>query len=137
MIYSGDRLAQESRPEQTDFDPLNEIQDPAEGLDFSEAEIGQLQALCEQVPGPIVTDDLSDGQGQLLAQLPDGRQLVNLGICWGQPLAAECLDAHVQLICRAPRMLRRLLDERQRLQQRISELETQVQAASSSLNLPR
>jgi len=93
------------------FDPLVVECPPVED---DEAEI--VEAICQAAtPGPLVTDDRSDGGGALVATLPDGRHIVSLRPPAGCPDDARSMGAaNAQLICEARSLLLRLLRDRQR-----------------------
>ena len=75
-----------------------------------------LEAIClAATPGPLVTDDLSSGDGALVATLPDGRHIVSLRPPASCPEDARSMAAaNAQLICEARSLLLRLLRDRQR-----------------------
>ena len=104
-------------------------------VEDDEAEI--IEAIClAATPGPLVTDDLSDGQGALVATLPDGRHIVSVRPPVSCPEDARSMAAaNAQLICEARSLLLRLLRDRQRwerregcLSEKIRELEALLEA---------
>ena len=109
-------------------------------VEDDEAEI--IEAIClAATPGPLVTDDRSDGGGALVVTLPDGRHIVSLRPPAGGPEDARSMGAaNAQLICEARSLLLRLLRDRQRwerreacLLERISELEALLEAPYESV----
>ena len=75
-----------------------------------EGEANEIKQLCgKAIPGPLVVDDVVDGEGVPVAGLPDGRNIISLGLPSGTHISPETLDANAQLICRARTLLLRLL----------------------------
>ena len=92
-------------------------------IDDQEAAV--IDALCHAAtPGPLVTDDMAEGEGTLVASLPDGRSIISLSCEACEQDALQTAEANLQLICRARHLLLRLLRDRQRLQERLAELES-------------
>lgn len=83
-------------------------------VEDEEAEI--IEAIClAATPGPLVTDDRSDGEGALVVTLPDGRHIVSVRPPASRPEDARSMAAaSAQLICEARCLLLRLLRDRQR-----------------------
>ena len=85
---------------------------------MEDGEADLIEAICQAAtPGPLATDDVSDGGGALVATLPDGRSIVSVGAM------QSCLDdarsraaADAQVICEARSVLLRLLRDRERWQ---------------------
>jgi hypothetical protein len=82
-------------------------------LEEEEAEI--IEAIClAATPGPLVTDEMSNGDGALVVTLPDGRNIVSMSPPPSGPEDAHCrASANAQLICEAHCWLLRLLRDRQ------------------------
>lgn len=89
-------------------------------LPVEEGEAEIIEAIClAATPGPLVTDDLSNGGGALVATLPDGRHIVTIRPLAGRPEDARSMAAaNAQLICEARSWLLRLLRDRQRWERR-------------------
>ncbi|MFH1923746.1 MAG: hypothetical protein ABIP48_28130 [Planctomycetota bacterium] len=110
---------------------LHCVQSPP--VEDAEAEL--IEMICQAAtPGPLVLDDASDGEGALVATLPDGRNIVSLTAV--QP----CLeDAHsraaadAQLICEARGLILRLLRDRQRWKRQEDRLREKIQALEDRL----
>jgi len=87
-------------------------------MDDDEAEL--IEAICQAAtPGPLVTDDVSDGGGALVATLPDGRNIVSVSDSPSCPEDARSrAAADAQMICEARSVLLRLLRDRGRWQRR-------------------
>lgn len=90
-------------------------------------EAAAIEILCRAAtPGPLVTDDMADGQGSLVAMLPDGRNVISLSHESSETDARLTVEANLQLICRARHLLLRLLRDRRQLRERLRELEELV-----------
>jgi hypothetical protein len=102
-------------------------------VDDDEAEI--IEAIClAATPGPLVTDEVSDGGGALVATLPDGRNVVSVSPPAGSPADARCMAAaNLQLICEARCLLLRLLEDRRRWGRREQELSERIRALEEQL----
>ena len=99
------------------FDPLH-LQRSAP---TSDDEAARMLALCEAATsGPLVIDDQAQGEGVVVATLPDGRHVISLTSC--QPDDPGMVEANARLICQARRMLLRLLRDRERWQRERKEL---------------
>jgi hypothetical protein len=91
-------------------------------VDDQEATV--IETLClASTPGPLMTDDATEGQGVVVATLPDGRHIVSLSCEVSVTEAETMTEANVQLLCRARHLILRLLRDRRRLLDRIRELE--------------
>jgi hypothetical protein len=103
-------------------------------VDDDEAEI--IEAIClVTTPGPLVTDDVSDGGGCLVVTLPDGRNVVSLTPPAGSPADARSMAAaNLQLICEARCWLLRLLQDRQRWRRREEDLLEKIRALEEQLD---
>lgn len=112
------------------FDPQFARRRP---IDNDEAEI--IEAIClAATPGPLVTDDLSDGGGALVATLPDGRNVVSLRPPPGSPDDARSMAAaNKQLICEGRCLLLRLLQDRRRWTRREEALLERIQLLEEQL----
>ena len=122
------------------FDPLR-VQRSAS---ISEQEAANIEALCQAATaGPLLTDDQTEGDGVVVASLPDGRHIVSLTAqCPGEHRFAAEADA--QLICKARYLLLRMLRdrdrwqaERRRLCERIRALEAALGAEGQSIDRSR
>ena len=87
-------------------------------VDDEEADL--IEAICQAAtPGPLVTDEVANGGGVLVATLPDGRNIVSLSTMAGGPARSRTFAAaNAQLICEARSLLLRLLRDRQRWRRR-------------------
>lgn len=102
-------------------------------MEDGEAEL--IEAICQAAtPGPLATDDVSDGGGALVATLPDGRNIVSVGV------VQSCLEdarsrgvADAQLICEARSVLLRLLHDRERWQRRERSLLKKIRSLEDQL----
>ncbi len=102
-------------------------------VDDDEAEI--IEAIClATTPGPLVTDDVSDGGGALVATLPDGRNVVSVRPPASSPADAGTMAAaNLQVICEARCWLLRLLEDRQRWRCREEEMLEKIRALEEQL----
>jgi hypothetical protein len=100
-----------------------------------DAEVDRMETLCRAAtPGSLVMDDQSDGGGELIATLPDGRLIVSeRGEVLGDEEHRASVEANAQLICRARSIVLRMVHDRrcwrqreQQMLQRIEELERQL-----------
>jgi len=91
---------------------------------MDDEEAAAVEALClAATPGPLMADEAADGQGILVASLPDGRHIISL-TSEGCQSDAQCMaEANIQLICRARYLLLRMLRDRRQWLDRIQELE--------------
>ena len=123
-------LDEDSFPDTGEYDPHCVRSRPVED---EEAEI--IEAICQAAtPGPLVTDDVSDGGGVLVATLPDGRNIVSLVPIPGGPEGARSMAAgNAQLICEARGLLLRLLRDRHRSKRRQKRLLKRIQALEERL----
>jgi len=118
------------------FDPL--CVERSAPMDDGEAEL--IKALCQSAtPGPLVIDDEAEGEGAIVATLPDGRMIVSLTASVEHTDDFGAIEANAQLICKSRNMVLRLLRDRQQwkaqrefLQQRIHTLETALGTGSDA-----
>jgi len=114
------------------FDPLCvERSEPV-----SDREAAEIEVICQAAtPGPMVTDEEADGEGSMVASLPDGRTIVSLtshaAHCEDEVAAA--IEANARLICKARFFLLRLLRDRERWQQERAELLDKLGALEAKL----
>jgi hypothetical protein len=103
-------------------------------VDDGEAEI--IEAICQAAtPGPLVLDDLSSGDGTLVATLPDGRNIVTTRRVASCPEDARIMSAaSAQLICEARCLLLRLLHDRERWKRREESLTERVHQLEAMLD---
>jgi len=112
---------------------------------ITDEEAAAIEELCEAAtPGPLVIDDAADGDGIVVATLPDGRHLISRTVSSDPEENARHLEANARLMCRARCYLLRLVRERQqwhrtrdRLLERISALETALSKQVSRKSKPR
>ena len=99
---------------------------------MEDEEAAAIEALClAATPGPLMADEAADGQGILVASLPDGRHIVSF-TSEGCPSDAQCMaEANLQLICRARHLLLRMLRDRRLLLERVQELEGLVELGAA------
>jgi hypothetical protein len=102
-------------------------------VDDDEAEI--IEAIClATTPGPLITDDVSDGGGSLVATLPNGRSIVSVRPPAGSPDDIRSMAAaNLHLICEARCWLLRLLEDRQRLHRREEEMLEEIHSLKVQL----
>lgn len=102
-------------------------------VDDDEAEI--IEAIClATTPGPLVTDDVSDGGGSLVATLPNGRSIVSLRPPGGSPDDVRSMAAaNLHLICEARLWLLRLLEDRRRWRRRQEEIQEKIDSLEERL----
>jgi len=114
------------------FDPL--CVERSAPMDDEEAEL--VKALCQSAtPGPLVIDDETEGEGAVVATLPDGRHIVSLTASVQHIQDRAAIEANARLICKAKNLLLRLLRDRQQwrhqqefLQERVRTLETALES---------
>jgi len=102
-------------------------------MEDDEAEL--IEAICQAAtPGPLATDDVSDGGGALVATLPDGRSIVSVGAVPSCPEDARSRGAaDAQLICEARSVVLRLLRDRERWRRRERLLLEKIRSLESQL----
>lgn len=99
---------------------------------MADEEAAAAEALClAATPGPLMVDDATEGEGILVATLPDGRSIVSLACEARQVDADRMADANLQLFCRARYLLLRMLRDRGHLLDRIRDLEESLEAGQS------
>ena len=99
---------------------------------MGDEEADLLEALCRSAtPGPLVIDDEAEGEGAVVATLPDGRMIVSLTASVEHTEDPGAVEANAQLLCKGRNLLLRLLRDRRQwlaqrdfLQERIHTLET-------------
>lgn len=102
------------------YDPLRVERSPK----VEDEEAAVFEAICHSAsPGPFVIDDRADGEGTVVATLPDGRKIVSLG---STPPSDEDGDiraeANSRLFCEARCMILRLLRDREHSYERQRDL---------------
>lgn len=110
-----------------DFFQDSDVSDPLRverSSRLNDEEAAAVEALClAATPGPLMVDEAAEGQGVLVASLPDGRHVISV-TSEGCASDARCTaEANMQLICRARYLLLRMLRDRRHLLDRIRELE--------------
>ncbi|HIE38371.1 MAG TPA: hypothetical protein EYH34_14695 [Planctomycetes bacterium] len=125
-----------------EFDVADPLQDQRMvPVDDDEAE--RLEQLClAGTPGPLVIDDRSDGDGVVVATLPDGRMIVSRHVAVrSQEESEAAIQADAELICRARCMVLRMVRDRrlwrkreQHLLERIDQLEKQLEQARTAVD---
>ncbi len=98
------------------FDPLCVQRSEPVG----DLEAAEIEAVCQAAtPGPMVLDDEADGEGSVVATLPDGRTIVSLTThaAHSETEVAAAIEANARLICKARYFLLRLLRDRERWQE--------------------
>jgi hypothetical protein len=105
-------------------------------MEDDEAEL--IEAICQAAtPGPLATDDVSDGGGALVATLPDGRSIVSVSAVQSCPEDARSRAvADAQMICEARSVLLRLLHDRERWQRREKLLAEKIRSLEDQLERP-
>jgi hypothetical protein len=104
-------------------------------VDDEEAE--RFEAICRAAtPGPLVIDDQSEGDGVLVATLPDGRLIVSQRSL-DERESHAAIDANAQLICRARCMVLRMVHDRLCWHEREQQLIEKIQRLESELERVR
>ena len=121
--------------ENTDGLDHTEIFDPLcieRSAPMGDEEADLLEALCRSAtPGPLVIDDEAQGEGAVVATLPDGRMIISLTAAVEHTEDPGAIEANAHLFCKSGNLLLRLLRDRRQwlaqrdfLQERIHTLET-------------
>ena len=102
------------------FDPVRVERSPT----VEDAEAAVFEAICHSAsPGPFVIDDHADGEGIVVASLPDGRLIVSIGATQPSEEDGEIqAEANARLFCEARCMILRLLRDRERWYERERDL---------------
>jgi len=101
---------------------------------ITDEEAAVIEELCEAAtPGPLVIDDAADGEGIVVATLPDGRHLISRIVSHDPDENASQLDANARLMCRARCYLLRLVRERRQWQRTRDRLLERISALESTL----
>ena len=114
------------------FDPL--CVQRSTPMDDQEAEL--LESLCHAAtPGPLVVDDEAEGEGAVVASLPDGRLIVSLTASVQHTEDHAAIEANAQLICKARILVLRLLRDRQQWKEQRTFLQERVRTLESVLQV--
>ncbi len=114
------------------FDPL--CVERSAPMDDQEAEL--LEALCHAAtPGPLVVDDEAEGEGAVVASLPDGRLIVSLTASVQHTQDRAATEANAQLICKARTLVLRLLRDRQQWKEQRAFLQERIRTLESVLRV--
>ena len=111
------------------LDPLRAVR----STPVKDEEANCLEELCESAtPGPLLIDDEADGEGVIVATLPDGRHIISLSV---DTIADEevTVQANARLICHARYVLQRLLRDRSRWQREREGLLERIEALEAAL----
>ena len=102
------------------FDPVRVERSPK----VEDTEAAVFEAICHSAsPGPFVIDDQADGEGTVVASLPDGRLIVSIGAAQPSEEDGEIqAEANARLFCEARCMILRLLRDRERWYERERDL---------------
>ncbi len=102
------------------FDPVRVERSPR----VEDAEAAVFEAICHSAsPGPFVIDDQANGEGLVVASLPDGRLVVSIGATQPSEEDGEIQsEANARLICEARCMILRLLRDREEWSERERDL---------------
>lgn len=113
------------------FDPVRVERSPK----VEDAEAAVFEAICHSAsPGPFVIDDQADGDGVVVASLPDGRLIVSLGATPPSEEDREIqAEANARLICEARCMILRLLRDREAWYERERDLLDRIAVLESRL----
>jgi len=122
------------------FDPLRVERSAL----MSDEEAADIETLCQAAtPGPLLTDDETEGDGMLVASLPDGRHIVSL-TAQSPSDHRSAAEANSRLICQGRYLLLRLLrdrarwqTERRRLCERIRALEAALRGEDRTIDQAR
>jgi len=99
---------------------------------LGDEEAASIEALCEATgPGALVVDDVADGNGVVVATLPDGRHIISLTPA-GSPDDPGWVQVHARLFCRARCYLLRLLDDRRRWQRERAALVARIESLEAA-----
>jgi len=100
-----------------------------------DCEAAVFEAICLTAsPGPYMIDDRADGEGTVVATLPDGRLVVSIGTT--QPADDDVqleADANARLICEARCMILRLLRDREQAYERQRDLLDRINVLETRL----
>ncbi len=101
------------------------------GRILSEEQIQRIKEVLEQASASVVLDEDADGDGAVVATMSDGRHLITLALPLGGRIDPATAEADALLFCHARTVIYRLLQDREylleendRLRQRIAELES-------------
>ncbi len=113
------------------FDPVRVERSPK----VEDTEAAVFEAICHSAsPGPFVIDDQADGEGIVVASLPDGRLIVSIGATQPSEEDSEIqAEANARLFCEARCMILRLLRDRERWYEREQDLLNQIAVLESRL----
>jgi len=122
------------------FDPLR----VERSASISDREAADIEALCQAATaGPLLTDDETEGDGVVVASLPDGRHIVSL-TAQSPAEHRSAVEANARLICKARYLLLRLLRdrarwraERRRLCERMRALEATLEKEDQTIDQVR
>ncbi len=122
---------EDSHDELEALDPLRIERTPP----ITDDEAVVLEEIClAATPGPLVPDDMSDGDGTLVCTLPDGRHLVSVQAVRGEPDDAQAAAvANAQLISEARSVILRLLRDRTRAKRRERQLRERIRRLEQQL----
>ena len=96
-----------------EIDSLSDLPFPGE-VSIDDHVAKEIQILCHAAtPGPLVVDDETDGEGAVVATLPDGSHIVSLTVPVQMTHDTIAVEANAELICHARDLLLRLLHCRQ------------------------
>jgi hypothetical protein len=102
---------------------------------ITDEEAATIEELCEAAtPGPLVIDDVANGEGIVVATLPDGRHLISRVVSHDPEENAQQLEANARLMCRARCYLLRLVRDRQRWQRTKERLLERISALEATLS---
>jgi len=113
------------------FDPLQ-----VERLaPLTDQEADRIDELCQAAsPGPLVIDDEAEGDGIVVATLPDGRHLIDMAVGDAPNEHRRHFAANAKLFSRARCYLLRLLRDRQDCQRQRQQLLERIAALESVLD---
>lgn len=113
------------------FDPVRVERSPK----VEDTEAAVFEAICHSAsPGPFVIDDQADGEGTVVASLPDGRMIVSIGATPPSEEDSEIqAEANARLFCESRCMILRLLRDRERWYERERDLLNRIAILESRL----
>jgi hypothetical protein len=106
---------------------------PFPGVPFEDEDAEALKTLClSATPGPLIVTEVVDGDGAIVATLPDGSHIVGLAVPIERTHDVLAIEANGKLICQARDLLLQLLHCREQWKRQEELLKAQIRV----LNYP-